>query len=479
MSSTPQRKPTQQRFKGMPYSGYYKTDGLAPDPELTLAGPGTPLGEYVRRFWQPVCMSEQLTDVPHVIRVLNEDLVAFRDKSGRIGVVHKHCCHRGASLEYGIIQEHGIRCCYHGFHFDVDGTLLEAPAERDKGKRLRQSVAQGAYPAFERDGLVFAYMGPPEEQPPFPEYDAFEKDEHTRLLPFANVFPCNWLQVLDNIADQMHTSFLHNTPFLYGGSVPEGIAWERLTLGNFSAVPVMDYVEVRGGTAMCFIAGRRMSDSLVWIRVNDLILPNLSEHAYIFEDGSERRLFHRVHMARWYVPVDDTHSIIYGWRMFGKTPDPLGKGDESRVGWEKMDFLDAQVNHRSYEEMQRAPGDWEVISSQRPIAIHALENPVESDKGVYVFRKLLREAIRGKNSTASPAAMHERARAGLPTHCYTQNNLLQIPKRSTEQEDREMIHRLGRRVVEISEEADSFAGEERKRFMVTKLEELERTANKL
>lgn len=465
------------QFKGKPYSGYYQNTEPAPDTEITLAGPGTPLGEYMRRFWQPVCLSSQLTDIPHAIRIMNEDMIAFRDKSGRVGVMHRHCCHRGASLEYGIIQEKGIRCSYHGAHFDVDGTLLEAPAERDKGKRLRETVCQGAYPAFERDGLVFAYMGPPDDVPPFPEYDAFEKYDDTRLLPFSNVFPCNWLQVLDNIPDQMHTAFLHNTPFLYGGKVPEGVDWQNLTLTSFSkTVPVMDYVEVRGRTAMCFIAGRRMSDDLVWMRIQDLIVPNMGEHAYLFEDGSERRLFHRVHMSRWYVPVDDTHSIIYGWRMFGKTVDPRNGGRESRVGWDNMDFLDGQVGNRPYEVAQRAPGDWEIISSQRAIAIHALENPFESDIGVYLFRKLLREAIRGKTPAADPAKMHERARQSRPSYCYTQNNVLAVPRRPSEEEDRAMIKRVGRRIIEITQEADEYSPAERKQFIVSRLEELEKTA---
>lgn len=468
------------RFKGKPYGGYYQTSLPEPDGELQFAGPGTPLGEYMRRFWQPVCLSSQLIDVPRAIRIMNEDLIAFRDKAGRVGVLHRHCCHRGASLEYGIIQENGIRCCYHGLHFDVDGTLIEAPGERDRGKRLRESICQGAYPAFERDGLVFAYMGPPDDIPPFPEYDAFDKYEDTRLVPFSNVFPCNWLQALDNIPDQMHTAFLHNTPFLYGGNVPDDVDWEGLTLASFAKnIPVMDYVDVRERTGMCYIAGRRMSDELVWIRIQDLILPNMGEHAYLFEDGAERRLFHRVHMARWYVPADDTHSIIYGWRMFGKAVDPKGKGDETRLGWDNMDFLDGQVGDRPYEIGQRGPGDWEVISSQRPIAIHALENPMESDVGVYLYRKLLREAIRGKNPATDPKQVHERARQGLPSYCYTQNSILSIPRRSTEEEDRAMIKRVGRCIIEIAKEADHVIPEKRNAFIVAGLEELEETSHLL
>jgi phenylpropionate dioxygenase-like ring-hydroxylating dioxygenase large terminal subunit len=476
MSAVPSGKPGAAQFRNRPYSGYYKRDVPAPDAEITHAGPGTPLGELMRGFWQPVCLSSQLTDRPLAVRVLNEDLVAFRDRRGRVGLLHRHCCHRGASLEFGIIQECGIRCCYHGFHFDVDGTLLEVPAERDKGARLRQSISQGAYPTLERDGLVFAYLGPPESVPPFPEYDAFEKAGDTRLVPFTNVFPCNWLQTIDNIADQVHTSFLHNLPFLYGGRVPEGLDWQKLTLAYFAAVPVMDYIEVRDGTAMCFIAGRRVDDSRIWLRIQDLIVPNMTEHAYLYEKGAERRIFHRVHMSRWYVPVDDTHSIIFGWRMFGTEIDPYQMGDESRLGWDNMDFLAGQVGDRDYDEGQVLPGDWEAITSQRPIAIHALENPMESDVGVYMFRKLLRNAVRGRNPAANPLTYHERARRGEPYHCYTQNDILSVPRRPDDAEDREMIRKVGRRIVEITAEADRLQGEARRAFVVQRIEELERSA---
>jgi len=477
MSTVPTEKPLQgpQRI-ATPFSGYRKRDIPPPDPEITSSGPGTPLGEYMRRFWQPVCFSEQLGDLPHPIRILGEDLVAFRDGSGHVGVLHRHCSHRGASLEYGIIQEHGIRCSYHGLHYATDGTILDAPGERDRGARLRTRLCQGAYPAFERDGLVFAYLGAPEGRPPFIEYDAFDKAGETRLLPFSNVFPCNWLQAIDNIADQMHTSILHNPEFLYGGKVPPDVDWERMALRYFSALPVLDYVPVRDGTAIVWMAGRRVHPERVWIRMNDLIVPNISQHASLFEDGSRRRLFHRVHMSRWYVPVDDTHSIILGWRMFGPEIDPLGKGDESNVGWDKMDFLGGQVGDRSYDEGRRLPGDWEVIVSQRPIAVHALEHPLESDVGVYLFRKLVREAIRGKNAGASPERMHQRARANKASYCYTQNNVLEIRQRPRDEEDRAVIRAVGRSVVDIMAQADGLDVDERRRFVEQRLAELERRA---
>lgn len=465
------------KAKAKPFSGYHKRMEPKEAEDITHTDPGTPLGEYMRRFWHPVCLSAQLKDVPHAIRILGENLVAFRDKGGRVGVLHRHCCHRGASLEFGIIQERGIRCCYHGMKFDVDGTILDAPAEVDRGERMRQVVTQGAYPAFERDGLVFAYMGPPEEQPPPPNWDAFQKQGDTELVPFTNVFPCNWLQVLDNICDQMHTFALHNIPLLYEGKVPHLYNWQALTLASFAReIPVMDYVESRNGTAMTFIAGRRVDDEKVWLRIQDCILPNMTEHAYLFEDGSERRVFHRVHMARWYVPVDNKNSIIFGWRMFGKDIDPFQKGRRDRLGWDDMDFLEGQVGNRSYDEGQRLPGDWEAISSQRPIAIHALENPVSSDVGVFLFRKLLRNAIHGRNAAAAPETMHARNRAGGMDYCFTQNDVIRVPKRPSREEDRDLIKRIGRKIVDITARANDLDPKARTQFIVREIEELERTS---
>lgn len=458
-----------------PFSGFTRRDVPAEDAEVTHVLPGTPLGEYLRCFWQPVCMSSQLRDIPLPIRILGEDLIAFRDGSGQVAVMHRHCAHRGASLEYGVIQEHGIRCCYHGFHYGCDGVLLEAPTEPDKGPRLRSTICQGAYPTREHAGLVFAYMGPPDEQPPFEMWDAFEPDPQVELVPFTNVFPCNWLQLVDNIADQMHTSILHQPHRLFPGEKPPpGIDLSPLTLPSFGSVPVIDYFPVRNATAMVFVAGRRTSDELVWWRMNECALPNMSHHAYLFENGQQRRLFHRVSMVRWYVPVDNTNSIIFGWRMFGQKADPLNAGRRERVGWNNMDFLDGQVGDRSDEIARRAPGDYEALVSQRPIAIHALENPTSGDVGVYMFRRILREAVRGNNPAALSPQFHAPLRSGRVLHTATQNTVLRIPRQRDPQADEKLIRQIGRELNRISAESDAMDGEARTKYVTSCYEEIER-----
>ena len=115
------------------------------DTELTQVGPGTPCGEYLRRFWQPIITSAEVQDLPRRLRILGEDLVAFRDKSGAMGLLELYCPHRGTSLEYGLVCDKGLRCCYHGWLFDVDGKILETPGE-PPDSTLKDRLYHGAYP---------------------------------------------------------------------------------------------------------------------------------------------------------------------------------------------------------------------------------------------------------------------------------------------------------------------------------------------
>ncbi|HVZ46898.1 MAG TPA: Rieske 2Fe-2S domain-containing protein [Ramlibacter sp.] len=431
------------------FSGYHRRDVPAPDSELTSTNPGTPMGEYMRRYWQPVCLSEELKDLPKAIRILGEDLVAFRAKNGSIGVMHLHCAHRGASLEYGIVSENGIRCCYHGWHYAVDGTLQDAPCEHD-ATRLKDTVCQGAYPAFERNGLVFAYMGPPEQKPPFPEFDSYTFPADTKLVAFSNMYPCNWLQVYENIMDHMHTAVLHNKMVAEGvdSDVAAGVSLE-----GFGDMPIMQWEATRGGNGCVFVAGRRLPENTVWVRMTEMIFPNYLQIGSLLPTAARER-HGNSGCTRWSVPVDDHNMIIFGFRHFNSTVDPDGLGDESECGYDKIDFLEGQVGNRSYEEGQRAPGDWEAIVSQRRIAVHSLEHPGGSDVGVYLCRRLLREAVRGK--TAPDALYEQLAAQGRTLPLYSQDSVLRVPE-LPRAEDRKQILALGKKVLEIMRAADDCA----------------------
>jgi phenylpropionate dioxygenase-like ring-hydroxylating dioxygenase large terminal subunit len=461
----------QDRTVEKPYGAYHKRVVPAHDPELTETGPGTPMGECMRRFWQPVCMSEQLTDVPRAIRILGEDLVAFRDRSGRVGILQRHCSHRGTSLEFGIVQPRGIRCCYHGWVYDIDGRILELPAE-PADSRIYDTVFQGAYPAFERDGLVFAYMGPPEAKPAFPEFDTYHRPEGNRLVPVMLVSPCNWLQVYENIMDHLHVGLLHNPGMMTVEGVDQATyaGLDYAAPMGFTEQPALSWEQTRDGNGMCFIACRRNDDGrTVWVRVLETLFPNYLQIGCTFPNVRRSRRSQTV-WTRWHVPVDDTNMLIIGWRHFNDEIDPEHRGVEEKCGYEKLDFLPGVTGDRTYEEGQRAPGDYEALVSQRPIAIHALENPGASDAGVYMCRKLLRAFVRGEVRPHPSLDTGPDGQRRL--HTYTQDSVIVAP-REPGGDDMALMHRVGHQVLEINKEADGLPSAERETHVRRRFDEFD------
>src|SRR5438067_1752539 len=147
-----------------------------PDAELTRVGPGTPGGELLRRYWHPICLSAELTDLPKRVRILGEDLVAFRDGEGRVGLLFFRCSHRGTSLEYARVEADGLRCCYHGWKYDVCGNVLDMALEPPTST-FKDRIQHPCYPVREFGGLVFGYMGPPDAEPELPLYDVYQSWE--------------------------------------------------------------------------------------------------------------------------------------------------------------------------------------------------------------------------------------------------------------------------------------------------------------
>ncbi len=467
--STPETKATPINPGRRPYGAYYRRmDRLTakPDPELTQTGPGTPMGDYLRRYWQPVCLSQELTEVPKAVQIMGEKLVAFRDRGGRVGLLERQCAHRGTSLEYGIIQDKGIRCCYHGWQYDVDGCVLETPCE-PRNSRMKDNVFQGAYPAFERDGLVFAYMGPPDEQPEFDVFDAFVMPDGNKLVPFSNVYACNWLQVYENLVDHFHAAALHNNMTV--DSVDEAIR-AGVSLGQgFFKMPVIQWEATRNGNGICFAAGRRVNDEKVWVRITEMQFPNAVQTASLVPTAAEQR-HTTVAMTRWQVPIDDEHMMVFGWRHFNDEIDPRHYGREEDCGIDSIDFLIGQTANRSYLEGQRAPGDYEAITSQGAIAVHSMETPARSDVGVYMCRNLLRQAVRGQ--TARDTSRDAARTRGEPLPVYTSDSVLSIPLRD-DVDDNELLMQTGSKVLAIMKECDAVPSAERKAHARKRLDELD------
>jgi phthalate 4,5-dioxygenase len=177
---------------------------------ITRSDKGTPLGEVFRRYWLPALLSSELPEPdcdPVRVRLLGEDLVAFRDSDGRPGLLGELCAHRRASLYFGRNEEGGLRCAYHGWKYDVNGCILDTPAEPSRST-IKDRVRLKAYPCIERSGAIFAYMGPAEKQPPFPEYEWLTvAPDHVGATKFF--LDCNYLQALEGDCDTSHPAYLH------------------------------------------------------------------------------------------------------------------------------------------------------------------------------------------------------------------------------------------------------------------------------
>ncbi len=406
-------------FLNRSYSAYHHRDWPAEDEELTRVGPGTPCGEFLRRFWQPIILTRELGDLPRRVRILGEDLVVYRDKSGTIGLLELHCPHRGTSLEFGLIGERGIRCCYHGWLFDCDGTILETPGE-PADSTLKDRLFHGAYPVHEHEGLVFAYMGPPEKRPPFPVFDTYDLPGYRQFARAPTVWECNWLQVKENSMDPAHLAFLHTLP----GS--EGFT------EDFKEQPEWDWMETPVG--MTYLDTRRNGDR-VWVRVADFILPNIHQFPPNADPMAVRNSINRPMATTWAVPLDDTHTMQIGYYRA-----PEGKEPRRGAGF-------GQDASRPYQERQRVPGDYDAqVSIHNGIARHGLEHLASTDRGIIMMRNMLRRAIR--EVQAGHDLDHPTLANGGPIPTYSHDRMVAgYPRAAAPADDRKLLREVARNVV--------------------------------
>ena len=336
------------------------------DEDLVRVGRGTPGGELLRRYWHPVAVASEVKDLPIAIRALGEDLILFRTTGGAFGLVHPRCCHRGTTLLYGLVEEQGIRCCYHGWLFGPEGHCLDQPCEPGGGEK-RENYRQPWYPVQERYGLVFAYLGPPAKRPPLPRYDVLEEiPDGFELVADGNTIPsggppimaCNWFQTHENAMDPLHLPVLHKDQFppaMTGGFADLG--FEAHDAGVFGH----SRMDLPGDTKMFFSA--------------EVLLPNVR----IIPDPL-LGTFGPSNNVGWTLPIDDTQT-----RIFTVLKMPIGARYPSsrefatsggKTWWE----LDAEGH-------QRFPGDNEAQTGQGVITFHSEERLASSDRGVALWRK--------------------------------------------------------------------------------------------
>ncbi len=354
--------------------------------ELTDVGAGTPMGELLRRYWHPIGLAADASATPRQVRVLGEDLILFRDGQGRPGLVYPHCAHRGTSLYYGKVEALGIRCCYHGWLFDVQGHCLEQPCEPELGARSCAKVRQPWYPVQALYGLVWAYLGPPDKKPVLPRYECLDVLDEGELLEADDssiggggppVIPCNWLQHYENLVDTFHVAILHSsfsgTQFVKEMAVMPQVTWDT----QAHSVRAISLRPLPGGRTL-----RRISEAgLPTLRV--IPSPKLGR-------------FGRVESLGWVLPIDDHSFRIY---VVGRVRET---GELRRMR--------TRMNGKLWEEMSEAehqqyPNDVEAMVSQGVVAPHSQEHLVTSDKGLILLRKLLRRQLDAIAEGRDPAGV--------------------------------------------------------------------------
>ena len=338
---------------------------------LTQVSRGTPAGEMLRRYWMPVACAGELTIEKPIkaTRLLGEDLVVFRDRSGRYGVVGEQCPHRKASLAFGRVDEEGIRCPYHGWKFDCTGKCLEQPAEPIEGG-FKNKIKHSAYPVEQLGGLLWAYLGP-EPRPLLPRWDVLIWEHGKRWIEKHEIYHCNWLQPMENSVDPSHLFWLHGeTAHLVGvvGKYEEehsfipfeyGILKQRRTPGRKPG------------------EGKQLDQ-------HPLVFPITLRH--VFRALKTTGLL--MHNLQIRVPVDDAHTQVYVV-YFTPTDSDLSPVD-GETPWEYFPIRNEQGEYRLEHVLVQDAMAWE---SQGAPTDRTQEHLGVGDEGIILLRKLLREQI--------------------------------------------------------------------------------------
>lgn len=357
---------------------------------LTRVGPGTPGGELLRRYWQPVgCAAELTKEAPIIkVRVLGEDLVLYRTKSGEYGLITERCPHRLASLVNGRVDENGIRCPYHGWKFDTAGRCVETPNE-PPGSNLKDAVKkQRAYPVQRLGGMLFAYMGP-EPVPALPRWDVLVWDHGQRWIDKHDVLRCNWLQAQENSVDPSHLYWLH-------GSF--GTAHLSETVDGYQEQH--DFIPFEYGIMKQRKTPAKKPAEGFKIDQHPLLFPNILRHV------SRRGPGQFEHNLQYRIPIDDHHTQVYAVR-FEASKDSRMNADAD-VPVLPYEFYDAAGKYRLDKVLVQDSMCWE---SQGSIVDRSQETLGAADRGIVLLRRMLREQIELVQKGGTPLGVLAKDRA--------------------------------------------------------------------
>jgi 5,5'-dehydrodivanillate O-demethylase len=340
---------------------------------FSRVGPGTPAGQLLRRYWHVVGAAAELSDAKAKkrVRVLGEDLVLYRDKSGTYGLVRERCSHRGASLYYGFVEEDGIRCPYHGWKYDACGKCIEQPFENPE-TGFKDKIQHPAYPVVKLSGLLFAYMGPPEKKPLLPKWDLLVRQDGVKKIDICELLACNWLQAMENSVDPTHTYYLHSHTLKLKGTkdfVP--FHYQQLSKIDFELVVRPTWAGIQ--------KQRTFAGEDVPVEApHPLLFPNL-----LFVPV---RTGYALHVR---TPIDDFNTQVYQFRFSPTKDASISEQPEDPP----IEFVSTKNHDGEFHLDNFASQDHMAWETQGAIADRAIEHLGEGDRGVIMFRKLLREQI--------------------------------------------------------------------------------------
>ena len=352
---------------------------------LTEVGRGTPMGELMRRYWQPIGAAVDLESKwTQRVRLLGEDLVIFKDRQGRLGLIAEQCPHRRASFAHGIPTENGIRCPYHGWEYNAQGKCIHQPNEQDKCA-FRDKVSTDAYPVQEMGGMLFAYMGP-QPQPLLPRWDGFVAQNTIRIMG-RTILPINWLQIMENSLDPVHTEWLHGHHYEFlkeQEGIKVAISTRHLKI---------DFKEFEYGMTKHRLLEGHSEDGDDWKVGHPIVFPNM----LAVGNGDEKSRYYSFQMR---VPVDDTHTM-HLW--FNAYVPPQGvtvpKHLLEKVHTYEVPFMDDKgeyiVDNVDGQDMMA----W---ISQGAIADRSLENLGSTDKGIVMYRRMLKREMQKVQAGIDP-----------------------------------------------------------------------------
>jgi phenylpropionate dioxygenase-like ring-hydroxylating dioxygenase large terminal subunit len=372
---------------------------------LTRVGRDEPAGAVLRHYWQPAALSEELRVNRPVVPVtlLGERLVLFRDNSGELGLIGRHCPHRGADLCFGRREDNGLRCPFHGWHFDRHGQCVEQPGEPE-GSRMHHQITTVSYPVVERNGIVFAYLGPG-EPPAFPSFDCFRAPD-SHVFAFKGLWECNWLQALEVGIDPAHASFLHR--FLQDEDPKEAYGKQFRDTAADTNIPMTkllrDYPRPEISVeetdfGLKLTALRHMENGRTHVRITNQIFPQ----AICIPMSREMTI------TQWHVPIDDRNC--YWYSMFTSFGDPVDKETmrAQRLTEHRLPDYAPLKNKRNgygYDPEEQATEtftgmgmdinvhDQWAVESMGAIQDRTQEHLGKTDVGIIAYRRMLRAAIK-------------------------------------------------------------------------------------